>query len=184
MKSTFSDWQREALRDFCVRIQDDGALRAALKRAVDINSVVGLEAVIRLEERALAGSENARERDRMARLAILLAHRCVKRTSANDDPKAPIEGRPLAERFGEASGEQRLLSPLRFQRLIHGDDDDERLRQLRRALGLLSAESLHRQHLAEAWFQLTSPEGRRAFARNYFAPTPNTETTESTEVTP
>lgn len=183
MKSTFSDWQREALRDFCVRIQEDGALRAALKRAADINSVIGLEAVIDLE-RSLAHSETDRARDRVARLAILLAHRCVKRSSSNDDLNAPIEGRPLAERFGEASGEQRLLSPLRFQRLIHGDDDDERLRQLRRALGLLSAESLHRQHLAEAWFQLTSPEGRRAFARNYFAPTPNTDTTESIEVTP
>lgn len=183
MKTTLDEHQREALRDFCVQIQENGALRAALKRAPDINSIVALESVIGLEKR-FAPRAKDRERDQVARLAILLVRRCVKRSSSKDELDPAKDGGSLAERFGVMQKDQRLLNPLRFQRLIHGADDDERLRQLRRALGLLPADSLHREHVAEAWLQLIDPQGRRAFARNYFAPTPSVESNDIPEVTP
>lgn len=181
MKTTLDVEQRKALRDFCVQVQEDGALRAALKRAPSITSIVVLEAVTTFEQRMV---RTERERDQVARLAILLVHRCVKRSSSKDEQDPAREAGSLAERFGEMQKDRRVLNPLRFQRLIHGDNDDERLRQLRRALGLLPADSLHREHVAEAWLQLIDPQGRRAFARNYFAPTPSVESNDIPEVTP
>jgi CRISPR type I-E-associated protein CasB/Cse2 len=182
MNSILNPAQRRAVLQFSSAIRDDGRLRAALRRASVSDDVIGLEAVVRLQ-RAWDEPDQAS----VEALAILLSHRSVKSVGHDEAAAKEIElpaGESLAERFGRSEGPSTLLSPLRFQRLIHARTLEDRLRHLRRALGLLATQSLHPLHLASAWLQLNRDHGRRRFARDYFAPTPNIPTTESHEVTP
>lgn len=133
-------------------------LRAALRRAASPDDVLGIEAVERF---ALAinpdddGSEGAA-------LAILLAQ-----TNVETEPVTARRNESLAARLGKKNSDRRLLSDLRFARLIHAKDAGTRLRLLRRALGVLDAQ-VPAAVLAKGWQQLQTPMGRRQFARAYF----------------
>lgn len=150
----------------CKQIDTNKGLKARLRRAKQVDDVLGIEAVVRLAD-AFAHSRLWLDAEidtdsYAATLAMLLAQRSV-----DCEDTASGGGLSVAARFGQTDGDRRKLSDLRFSRLIHAQTLESRLRQLRRALPLLDGK-VPARHMANAWQQLNSASGRHRFARDYF----------------
>ena len=159
----------DPIGEFCHALERDKGLTARLRRARSPDEVLALEAVIRLADRlAVAGFRFRPHPDEYAAvLAILLAQARVDRKELSGTGKAS-----LAARLGMKPSDRRQLSELRFARLIHASDIEDRLRQLRRALRMLDA-PVPAHTLAKGWELLNSPAGRYRFARDYFTASDN-----------
>ncbi|GAB1407067.1 hypothetical protein MASR1M8_09860 [Thermomonas brevis] len=155
--------------EFCNSLERDKGLTARLRRARNPDEVSALEAVIRLADRlAATGLRIGPNSDEyVGALAILLAQSRVNRDETSSVGKAS-----LAARLGAKTNDRRRLSDLRFSRLIHANNVEDRLRQLRRALRMLDA-PLPARTLAKGWELLNSPAGRHRFARDYFTASDN-----------
>lgn len=113
----------------------DRGERAGLRRAVDGDALL-MESSTYLLARKLIALDAAREwryfrNEDDACLAIALAAGVL--AHVRDDV---VDGLCLARRLGHASGERPLMSELRFKRLLKSDDEDDLLRQWRRAVAL------------------------------------------------
>jgi hypothetical protein len=134
-------------------IRTNGALRSELRRASSGRDVLGepmadaLRAAIRVR---YSGDESVAEE-----CLILLAHRNVAE-----------QGRPsnIAALWG---GEAPLLSPLRFRRLLRATAGVDRLRQYRRAMGLLKTQ-VSPEAVINGYLDLHSEKDARKFAYSYF----------------
>lgn len=147
-----------AIGNLLKTMEHNHGLRAALRRAASADDALGIEAV----DRFALTLDPADDAGEGAALAILLAHSRIEA-----EPTTARRHDSLAARLGRKKGDRRLLSDLRFARLIHAKDTATRLRLLRRALGVLDAD-VPAAVLAKGWQQLHTPTGRRQFARAYF----------------
>jgi hypothetical protein len=86
---------------------------------------------------------------------ILLAHRNVAEQQRSDN---------IAEMWG---GKDPLLSALRFRRLLRATAGVDRLRQYRRAMGLLKTQ-VSPEAVINGYLELHSEKGAREFAYRYF----------------
>lgn len=157
------------------RIERDGGLRSALRRAESGLDVIGIEAVDRFVQEIGQLSQYRCLGEVLEDAATLIGHR--KALPFDRTNGARWEDRDvLARRFGEvrsagAAGRQTVLSALRFQRLLRASSSQDRLRQMRRALGLLDA-PIHPFHIVQGFLDLHSDSGRRQFARAFFSGMP------------
>lgn len=146
-------------------IERDGGLRSALRRARTSLDIVGFEAV---ECFGASLKRITRLDDEVAEAAMaLIAQRNVLAYRFASQHQAEGNG-TLAKRLGEKFGERRLLSELRFQRLLRATSGDDRFQQMRRAIALLD-KPIHPVSVVQAYLDLHSDRGRREFARAYFA---------------
>lgn len=165
------DDRGDPIGEFCRALEGDKGLTARLRRARSPDEVLGLEVVIRLADRL---QEKKRRRpdvlrdDAVAALAILLAQTKVDRENLGNSKTS------LAARLGLKSNGRRLLSESRFARLIHAQDVETRLRQLRRILPILNT-AVPARVLEESWDNLNTATGRHHFARGYFTASDNSE---------
>lgn len=107
-------------------LKTDAGGRAALRRAPDITAVVMLPAYQHLHQRLRAAGWNEPWRDdHLAAAAGLLAH-------VRDHSEAALPGA-----MSEGEGDKRLVSPLRFMRLLESPDTDALFTGLRRAMPLI-----------------------------------------------
>lgn len=158
-------------------IERDGALRSVLRRASRTLDIVGPEAVdrfsmslLRIQRFAWLGADEAE-----AGMVVIAQRNVLPYKIVHD--KLPVGHNVFARHMGQKRGERRLLSELRFQRLLRASDCDDRLQQLRRAIALLEG-AIHPYHALEAYLDLLSEGGRRRFARAYFMATANPEAAE------
>ncbi len=149
-------------------IEQDGGLRSSLRRAATYLDVIGMEAVANFAKalEPIVG-QRALENDAIAECTmILMAQRNVvsfKDLAAGASPRSGL----LPRKLGEKTSVQRLLSEIRFQRILRASDTDDRLQQMRRAIALLKSK-IHPLAVADAYLDLHSEPGRRRFARAYF----------------
>lgn len=162
-------------------IEHDGALRSALRRASCALDIVGLEAVDRFGALLLGipGFSRLGIDDAEVGMVVIAQRNVLPYKIAHS--KSPIGRNVLARHMGQKRGERRLLSELRFQRLLRASDCDDRLQQLRRAIALLEG-AIHPYHALEAYLDLLSDGGRRRFARAYFMAIANPEAIEPSVV--
>lgn len=148
-------------------IDNDGALRSALRRAVESNDVIGLEAAHAFASslRRIKGHERVSEAVADGAF-VLMAQRNVLRFHELGKGPVPARGQ-LEQKLGEKVGERRRLSELRFQRLLRTVDSEDRLQQMRRAIALPETR-IHPLAVLRAWLDLHSESGRRRFAQAYF----------------
>jgi hypothetical protein len=167
------------------KLKNDGNLRSRLRRAKDVSDVIGQGEADHFVSR-LAKLDSKRETDGiaddvadiMSAALILLAQRTVKNGTLES---VSHNRQTLAANLGQKTGEQRVLSELRFQRLLRASDLEDQLLQMRRALALLT-QPAHPTHVLEAFLSLQSDNGRRRFARAYFnGPTEDGATPPSAE---
>lgn len=121
-------WWRslQDLKDGKVNPLADRATLARLRRA-DRASALGDEATLALYRRIWGRAYKQQQMDLAIRLALVLAH-----VRAEDNRK----------HFGEAlgdGGENAVLKPLRFKRMLQADDSEDIVREFRRAVDLLGA---------------------------------------------
>jgi CRISPR type I-E-associated protein CasB/Cse2 len=117
-------------------------------------------------------------------LAILLAHVRGEgvvgqaRDSAQADEDGFVNATTSARKLGEQSGRDKesggspKLARLRFSRMLHAQDPDNRLRAFRDLLALLGIDKqsdFDRRALAEIFLRWHQPRIQFAFARGYFA---------------
>jgi CRISPR type I-E-associated protein CasB/Cse2 len=134
-------------------IKENGALRSELRRASSGRDLLGEPAADALRA-AIRGRYF--DQDSVAEeCLILLAHRNVAE-----------QGRAgsIAALWG---GKDPLLSPLRFRRLLRATAGPDRLRQYRRALGLLK-ENVSPDAVIGGYLDLHSEKDARKFAYSYF----------------
>ena len=161
--------------DFAQMLERDGGLRANVRRADTPLKLIGIEGAELISAR-LKSTYIASDEEVLGACLILMAQRSV--TPFKRMQKAIPNARfLLATRLGEKHSTNRLLSELRFQRLLRAADVQDQLTQMRRALALLKTE-IDPLHVLEGFISLQSGGGRRAFARAYFNG-PNAETSES-----
>lgn len=149
-------------------IESSGQLRSALRRATGSLDVVGFEVV----DVFFAGLRRIPGFSRLDGAIsdggmVLIAQRNVLPWAKVRNAMAPQTGL-FPRLMGDKAGERRRLSELRFQRLLRAADADDRLQQMRRAVALLD-ERIHPLAVLEAWLDLNNEQGRRNFARAYFA---------------
>jgi CRISPR type I-E-associated protein CasB/Cse2 len=154
--------------EFAKALELDGNLRSRLRRAVEPLDTIGLDAADRFIQRlsTLGGKRGASEDsdDALSAVLILLAQRNVKNGTLTS---VKLNHQGLASQLGEKKGDRRVLSELRFQRLLRAPDVQDQLLQMRRAIALLPQKA-HPVHVLEAFLSLQSDSGRRKFARAYF----------------
>lgn len=135
----------------------DRAALARLRRASPLEAAME-EATLRLFREL--GYRDSGRLARVATLAAVLAH------IRADDEKTPLAravGRPnIADREGAA------LKPLRFERLMQAQGEEEILRGFRRAVALLKGRA-NVADLARLVLDFDREETRRDFAFDYFA---------------
>jgi hypothetical protein len=168
--STARESLHQAVMAASKAIEQDGGVRSALRRAERGLDVIGIEAVDRFVRQA--GQQYRWLGEALEDAVILIAHRQVLPFSKTGAVRLEARGE-LARRFGEvrstcAAGRQTVLSALRLQRLIRASGSEDRLRQMRRALFVLDA-PIHPVHAVEGFLDLHSDDGRRQFARAFFA---------------
>jgi CRISPR system Cascade subunit CasB len=127
-------WWRDLQPNSARKYQGDRAALARLRRTPTPLAAAEEPATINLARRLHATEQTL---SRAALCAAVLA--CVR----DDDPW------PAARRLGLGDGGRPLISPLRFQRLIQAESDEERLVQFRRAIALAD-HKLNVRDLAEA----------------------------------
>lgn len=150
----------------------DRAARARLRRA-DQSSALVDPAFFDLHRRLLeAGLVERYDFDRSLRLALVLAH--VRKDEEGYEPSGE---QPRRRGFGRAIGapsfgesDQAALKPLRFRRLLQAKDDDEMIRQFRRAVDLAGG-SVNVRDLANILF-FWNDKTRARLAFDYFAAGP------------
>lgn len=122
----------------------DRGERAALRRAADGDALL-MESSTHLLARKLIDLDAGRERrifrsEDDAYLAIGLAAGVLAHVREDAD-----DGRSLVRLLGHASGDRPLMSELRFKRLLKADEEEDMLRQWRRAVALAD----HRADVAQ-----------------------------------
>lgn len=146
-------------------IARNGRLRSSLRRAACCSDAAGYEETEDFVQALKASLGKSRLEDCVADGAMVLL--AALRPRGEGLGALPDRGH-LPRRLGQRTGERRLLSELRFQRLLRAAGSDERLLHLRRAIALLDS-PVHPLAVVEAWLDLHSEQGRRIFARAYFS---------------
>jgi len=158
--------QNQAVSQAATEIKRNGHLRSQLRRADSASNVFGL-AEAHTFDKALRGAlpwltkhENVPDE-----CLILIAHRIVKLPEKKDSDQSKFVS--LAALLGGRDEQDRALSGLRFQRLMHARAGDDRLRQMRRALSMLK-QPVHPFAVVDAYLDLHHPTHARRFANDYF----------------
>ena len=146
----------------------DRASRARLRRADPAAAMIE-ESVLTLYRRLDPGAAGFSEkRVRLAvRLALVLAH-------VRDDETDRENGQPkrFSRRLGRGSFgdkiEEAVLKPIRFQRLLAARDEDDIIREFRRAVDL-AGNTANVRDLARLLINWEREETRTRFAFDYFA---------------
>lgn len=149
-------WWRDLqdTRDGKVNPLADRAARARLRRATRSNAMSD-EATLALYRRIWGSSYVPDNMDRAIRIALVLSH-----VRKEDDRR----------RFGEAlgdGGENAVLKPLRFKRLLQAENNDDIIREFRRAVDLLGNVANVR-NLAALLLNWDDEQTRTRFAFEYF----------------
>jgi len=130
----------------------DRAAFAELRRCTDPLSIAFVPAFDRLRRRFGIAAANEKGLERLADIAVLLAH------VTEDD------GRPVARALGPVPSGQAAMSEARFRRLLQADDRADCLRRLTRAIKMLKGKA-NVADLAEAvWYWNDRTKRRWAFA--------------------
>jgi len=146
-------------------IARNGRLRSALRRAACCSDAAGYEETEDFVQALKACLGKWRPEDCVADGAMVL----LAQSRVRGEGLGALPDRWLLPRLlGQRAGERRLLSELRFQRLLRAAGSDERLLHLRRAIALLDS-PVHPLAVVEAWLDLHGEQGRRIFARAYFS---------------
>lgn len=153
----------------CEAIERDGRMRSALRRAARSIDVIGFAPIDAFAAELKRIPPFQWLDDAVAEAGmVLMAQRNVLRHDQIKAASAPAPGL-LPKLLGETIGDGRKrLSELRFQRLLRATDADDRMQQLRRAIALLDR-SVHPMAALDAWLDLDGEQGRRRFAKAYFA---------------
>lgn len=147
----------------------NGRLRSSLRRAACCGDAAGYEETEDFVQALKASLGKSRLEDCVVDGAmVLLAQPRVALWPRGEGLGALPDRGHLPRRLGQRTGERRLLSELRFQRLLRAAGSDERLLHLRRAIALLDS-PVHPLAVVEAWLDLHGEQGRRIFARAYFS---------------
>ena len=165
-------------------IAGNGQLRSQLRRADKAMEVFGLAEASHFDQKLRTHLKTIpRDSTLPDEVLILLAQRnvAVPKDAGSERPTIT----PLATQLGGAKEDDRALSGLRFQRLMHAQAGDDRLRQMRRALSLLN-QPAHPIAVVEAYLALQHESSARRFANTYFtgsevAAEPNPTETQSVE---
>jgi CRISPR system Cascade subunit CasB len=149
-------WWRDLqdMRDGKVNPLADRAARARLRRATR-GDAVSDEATLALYRRLWGVAYSPENMERAVRLALVLAHVRVEDNS---------------RRFGEAlgdGGENAVLKPLRFKRLLQAEDSEDIIREFRRAVDLLG-NAANVRDLARHLLNWSEEQTRTRFAFEYF----------------
>lgn len=149
-------WWRDLqdMRDGKVNFLADRAARARLRRATR-GDAVSDEAVIALYHRIWGGVYSTANMERAVRIALVLAH---------------VRVEDNRHRFGEAlgdGGENAVLKPLRFKRLLQAEDTEDIIREFRRAVNLLG-NAANVRNLAALLLNWDDEKNRTRFAFEYF----------------
>lgn len=141
--SIVKDEHKEALRKWHAMLQEKRGLRASLRRSVTVNDACvsdGFHSLL-MQTQTLWKIEHQEWRfTALAMVAALASH-----------VRFIDERQSFAAQLGQSTGNNRVMSELRFKRLSAAKTPDDLLRQLRRAVRLLNG-SLNLISLAEDIF--------------------------------
>lgn len=148
-------WWRDLqdMRDGKVNLLADRAARARLRRA-SREDALSDEAVTALYRRIWGNAFVPNRMDLAVRLALVLAH--VRREDT----------RHAGEALGDG-GENAVLKPLRFKRLLQAEDSEDIIREFRRAVDLLG-NTANVRNLAGLLLNWGDEPTRTRFAFEYF----------------
>lgn len=150
-------------------IARNGRLRSSLRRAACCSDAAGYEETEDFVQALKACMGKWRPEDCVADGAMVLLAQPRVALWPRGEGLGSLPDRWLLPRLlGQRTGERRLLSELRFQRLLRAAGSDERLLHMRRAIALLDS-PVHPLAVVEAWLELHGEKGRRIFARAYFS---------------
>ncbi|KPQ11913.1 MAG: subtype I-E CRISPR-associated protein Cse2 [Saliniramus fredricksonii] len=154
------DWWRSLQPDTQLRRPGERAALARLRRASPLEAAMQ-EATFRLfrQLRKVRPGLSQRDLPRVATLATLLAH------IRADDPRTPFARAIGRTEFDK--GDSAALKPLRFERLVAADGEDEIARAFRRAIAILGG-TVNVVDLARTVFYFDREETRRNLAFAYY----------------
>ncbi|HMB10446.1 type I-E CRISPR-associated protein Cse2/CasB [Saliniramus sp.] len=153
-------WWRSLQPDAQSRRPGERAALSRLRRASPLEAAMQ-EATFRLfrDLRKVSPGLSQRDLPRVATLAILLAH------IRADDARTPFARAIGRTDFND--GESAALKPLRFERLVAADGEDEIARAFRRAIAILGG-TVNVVDLARTVFYFDREEMRRNLAFAYY----------------